>query len=399
MGKVESISVVMATWQGERFLPRQLASLLGQIRLPDELVVVDDASADSTPEIVERFAEEAPFPVRLLRSPERKGSTAAFETAIEEAQGTIIALADQDDLWMPQKLARLEAVFVQRPATTFVFTDALLVDDHDVTAAPTMWETRRFTEEIQEEVRNNPFAQLSHRWLATGCTVAFRADLREVLLPFPTDLTDLLEPMLHDRWLSLVLSPLGPVGVLPEPLVCYRIHDAQQIGMANVSAAMPLVTKVRAKLAVRNSHMRDVAGHQLAHLEEVRRRIDSSGLATQAMLDEVDGAIRHWSRRIEIMGGARSRVVGILRATAEGEYRHYARGWSSVTADLARGGVHAAGRGRRTLMKKRSAVAGQLSRSRGGRSVRNREQVSRDRSGPDDGKHAVVSEISPRTAA
>jgi glycosyltransferase involved in cell wall biosynthesis len=328
------ISVVMATWQGERYLSGQLASFVGQARRPDELIVVDDASDDGTVDLIEAFARDAPFKVHLLRSEFRQGSTAAFERGISEASGDLIALSDQDDLWMPQKLARLETIFREHPETTFAFTDAQLIADGDVTRARTMWEVRRFTPALQAKVRRRPFAELAHRWLATGCTIAFRSDLRELLLPFPTDLTDLYPPMIHDRWLSLVLSGAGPVAVVSEPLVAYRLHPAQQIGLTNVATVQPAVSRHLRKVVMHRPEAQALREYQLAHLCEVRDRLRKCPLAGESRLLEVEGAVSHLRLRIELPTSRLARLRPIGREAALGRYHRFSRGWRSVAVDL-----------------------------------------------------------------
>ena len=99
-------SVVLSTYNGERFLEHQLASLSGQQRLPDELVIRDDSSTDRTYGILERFAATAPFAVTLMRGDRRLGSTPSFELALGRCTGDVVALCDQDDVWLPGKLAR-----------------------------------------------------------------------------------------------------------------------------------------------------------------------------------------------------------------------------------------------------------------------------------------------------
>src|SRR4029079_17285220 len=94
---------------GARFLPEQLRSIAAQTRPPDELIVCDDRSTDETAQVIEAFAATAPFPVRLVRNEERLGSTRNFERAVSLCDGSLIALADQDDSWHPEKLARLQA--------------------------------------------------------------------------------------------------------------------------------------------------------------------------------------------------------------------------------------------------------------------------------------------------
>src|SRR6266567_6944512 len=103
------ISVAMCTYNGARFLREQLESIAAQSRLPDELVVCDDGSTDETVETIKAFVGRAPFAVRLEINSKNLGSTKNFEKAIGLCEGEIIALADQDDVWKPQKLAVLEA--------------------------------------------------------------------------------------------------------------------------------------------------------------------------------------------------------------------------------------------------------------------------------------------------
>src|SRR5690242_1846918 len=98
------ISVAMCTFNGARFLPEQLESITAQTRLPDELVICDDRSADESLEIIRAFLDRPPFTVRLEINERNLGSTKNFEKAIGLCQGEIIALADQDDVWFPQKL-------------------------------------------------------------------------------------------------------------------------------------------------------------------------------------------------------------------------------------------------------------------------------------------------------
>jgi glycosyltransferase involved in cell wall biosynthesis len=101
-----SISVAMATCNGEAHLPSQLQSLNLQVRRPDELMVCDDASTDRTVDILARFAREVHFPVKIIQNPSRLGPCANFLKAARHCRGELIAFCDQDDIWFPHKLAR-----------------------------------------------------------------------------------------------------------------------------------------------------------------------------------------------------------------------------------------------------------------------------------------------------
>src|SRR4051812_23010348 len=128
MKRAPTISVALCTFNGAEYLPAQLASIAAQSRLPDELVVHDDASSDGTPALVEAFVAQAPFPVRLHRHAERLGSIRNFDSAIAACAGDLIALSDQDDVWRPDKLRAIARRFDADAGVGLVFSDADLVD-------------------------------------------------------------------------------------------------------------------------------------------------------------------------------------------------------------------------------------------------------------------------------
>ncbi|HEY2971172.1 MAG TPA: glycosyltransferase, partial [Pyrinomonadaceae bacterium] len=109
------ISVAMCTYNGAPYLREQLNSIAAQTRPPDELVVCDDVSADLTCEIVTSFAASVHFPVRLYVNEQNLGSTKNFERAIGLCEGDIIARSDQDDVWLPEKLRRIEDCLQRNP--------------------------------------------------------------------------------------------------------------------------------------------------------------------------------------------------------------------------------------------------------------------------------------------
>ena len=122
-------SVAMCTYNGAKYLEEQLRSLLAQQRLPDEVVICDDGSTDGTIALLEQFVANPLIPVRLFRNPVNLGFSRNFAQAIRLCQGDLIALADQDDIWYPEKLRRLEESFEQAPGMEGVFSDGNIIDD------------------------------------------------------------------------------------------------------------------------------------------------------------------------------------------------------------------------------------------------------------------------------
>ena len=160
MGK---IGIVMATYNGERYLPEMLDSLVAQKRPADFIVVVDDGSKDSTPEILKSYENRLPLQITIL--PQNMGHRAAFSKALELArpqlgEDDLIALADQDDIWLPQKFEILEnAIETAEPGKNkpdLVFGDAEVVDSDGKTIGNSWRQIGRHYPE--------PFAQgASHR--------------------------------------------------------------------------------------------------------------------------------------------------------------------------------------------------------------------------------------------
>ena len=109
------ISVALCTYNGGRYLERQLESIALQSRMPCELIVCDDRSTDDTIAILRQFQSDAPFPVQVIQNQFRLGSTRNFDQAIGLSRGEFIALCDQDDLWLPAKLERLCDALVDNP--------------------------------------------------------------------------------------------------------------------------------------------------------------------------------------------------------------------------------------------------------------------------------------------
>src|SRR5947209_20067608 len=116
-----TISVALCTYNGAQYLLNQLTSIEAQTRRPDEVVICDDSSCDGTVELIRSWADAAPFPVRVHVNPRNVGAIKNFERAVSLSCGDLIALADQDDLWYPNKLGVLEQQLGDNPAAGLAF--------------------------------------------------------------------------------------------------------------------------------------------------------------------------------------------------------------------------------------------------------------------------------------
>jgi glycosyltransferase involved in cell wall biosynthesis len=320
------ISVAMCTYNGARFLAQQLESIVAQTRLPDELVVCDDGSADESAEIVRKFAKKAPFPVRLEVNEKNLGSSKNFEKAIGLCQGDLIALADQDDVWKPRKLGVLETVLENHPEVGYAFSDAEMIDASGRPTGQGLWASLRINAGHINLLRGtNQFPILLGRATVTGATMAFRASLKSTLLPISCHLV-------HDYWIAAVASGIGAFGIpIDEKLIQYRQHNGQQIGPGSKS----LIEKVRqARHLEGNQYDRFAEGY-----EDLRGRLLFAAIDGRAYPSSymalVEEKITHLSRRAAARSArGTAKVSGILSEVMTGRYGRFSGSWRGVIKDL-----------------------------------------------------------------
>lgn len=329
-----NLSVVLCTRNGERWVGEQLQSLATQLALPDELIVQDDCSEDRTCEIVREFSRSAPFDVSLVVNDRNLGSTHNFEAALNRCHGRFVALADQDDIWYPHKLERLVGELELDPTVTMVFSDADLVDESGSPLGRRLWDTRLIGRTLRRRavVPEHLFAR---RALTTGCTMMVRRRAVAASLPFPDLLGDESAVMRHDRWVSLIAATVGTVRALPEPLLAFRVHPAQETG---VLVGRQLASAMGRAFwdVMTGAGMGDSAGRRTraSQLEIAADRADDLGDFEEA--ETLRGVAAHLRRRADDSrsSAARLRVVSDdLRAGAYGWDRI---GLAAAAADTVR---------------------------------------------------------------
>lgn len=313
------ISVVLCTFNGAAYLPRQLHSLTIQKRLPDELIVHDDGSTDSTHSILESFAARAPFPVRRSIQPKRLGASANFATAIAAASHEIIACCDQDDVWYPEKLQRIEAEFSAFPPADLAFCDADLVDETLRPLGRTLWESIGFTPDRQRDASGGRLWETLVRFnTVTGAGMAFLSKWRELLLPVPPG-------WMHDGWIGMMLSILGQCRWIPSPLWAYRRHSQQTIG-PGPSRWTQLLAAARRMDAL-------YFQHQAENFAAVIDRIGNRPIDLEIARTLRDKITHSRARAmIRSVGSPRPRLIA--NELLSGRYFSCSYGWASVAQDV-----------------------------------------------------------------
>jgi glycosyltransferase involved in cell wall biosynthesis len=218
-----SISIALATCQGERFLKAQLDSIARQTLLPSELVVGDDASTDNTLSILEEFAAQAPFPVRIHRNPSRIGFRENFMRIAKRCTGNLIAFCDQDDVWHVDKLARCTVPF-DNPEVLLVCHDATIIDS----------EGRSTNRRLVDRTKGPWLPSLRPLHLQNGLTMVFRQSLNQHadvwIRSIDENSAGLTEHAAHDQWFYFLAINLGRVHNIDDSLLDYRQHNTNAVG-------------------------------------------------------------------------------------------------------------------------------------------------------------------------
>lgn len=198
------VSVCIATYNGEKYIAEQLTSILSQLGDFDEIVISDNFSTDGTIDVATGFRDSR---IKIHQFSE-KNIVLNFENAIKLSKGDLIFLADQDDIWLSNKL-KIMCYYLQN--SDLVLSDCNIVDQSLSLISPSFLKHRNVKLGLLNNIFRNGYL---------GCCMAFRRSLLDFALPFPRSL-----PM-HDWWLGMVAEIYGKVTLVQVPLLLYRRHGA-----------------------------------------------------------------------------------------------------------------------------------------------------------------------------
>ncbi len=303
------ISVALCVYNGERYLPEQLESIIRQDRIPDQIILCDDRSTDHSGAILDRFAGEANLPVRVVRNRENLGVARNFEQAMTLADGDLIVTADQDDVWYPRKLTRIEETFRSEPDTGLVFSDADLIDAEGKPLGSRLWQSIRFNEANRRRMTDDdPFLILLKRPVITGATMAFRSHYRSLVLPIASG-------WLHDEWIGLMISSVAKIRPIAEPLMQYRRHSNNQVGVIGLNA----LDRARTTLGRPRQALLDRA----LNFERLREVLRERVAGRPDLVSALEEKLVHDRARGSLPGSRLQRIPGIFRELASFRYAKF----------------------------------------------------------------------------
>lgn len=233
------VDILLAAYNGSKYLDQQLLSLSNQTYGKINLIVRDDASIDSTKDILERFRRNSKYPIEIRYNSRNLGVVPTINLLLQESSARYVMLCDQDDIWLPGKVektlrAMRQAEMGATPAQPMLaFTDLSIVDDSLTIQSPSLWK-RAGVKPAGAKFRN-----VLCQNLATGCASMANRALLDFASPIPEDAA------MHDYWLTLTAVAFGKLVPVDEATILYRQHGANVVGVGQRRSFRSILSRLR----------------------------------------------------------------------------------------------------------------------------------------------------------
>ncbi len=233
----EKIDILLATYNGEKYLKEQLDSILNQTYKNIRLIISDDCSKDSTKEILKEY-EQKDERIKVFYQEKNLGYIKNFEFLLKQVQDEIYMLSDQDDVWLPEKVEKSYEILKKQNAD-LVFGDLEVVDKELNTIYPSFNEFMKLDRKIKKYIDSYKINYLYN--CVTGCTVMSKKEWINTLIPFPAK----SKYAIHDHWIGLIISLNGKLAYIPEKYIKYRQHSNNEVGTNKISHNFRKLEQVR----------------------------------------------------------------------------------------------------------------------------------------------------------
>lgn len=223
------ISVCIPTYNGEKFIKQQLDSILFQLAEKDEIIISDDSSTDKTIEIIKSYKDKR---IKLIEHQTFKSPVYNLENALKNAKGDFIFLADQDDIWYPNKI---KVLLKHLKNHRLVISDCKLIDKDNTILAPSFFKIMNSGKGFMKNLIKNTYS---------GNCMAFHKDILKYILPFPKGIA------MHDQWIGLNAELFFSVYFCTEPLVAYRRHEDNRTPFTGGKSKNSMVFKLKYRIVM-----------------------------------------------------------------------------------------------------------------------------------------------------
>ena len=247
MHSTDKIAILMATYNGEKYICQQIDSILSQTCKDWELYIHDDGSTDNTIAAVESYVEKYPNKIHLIDGKSTGGAKYNFFYMFGQVEAPYYMTCDQDDVWLDKKIeltyGKMLAVENKADVPCLVYTELRVVDSELNTIADTMSGYQSL--DCHKRTINQFILQNS----VTGCTMMVNRALRDKMLR----ITDIDNTIMHDWWAALVAAQFGKTAFIDEPTILYRQHGDNSLGALGINKLSYIVRRVWQKKQIQES--------------------------------------------------------------------------------------------------------------------------------------------------
>lgn len=219
------IDILMATYNGEKYIEEQIKSVLAQTYTNFNLYIIDDASSDNTINILKEY-EKKDSRIKIFINEQNMGSTNTFKMLLSKVKSQLYMLCDQDDVWNENKIELTYKKMVEENAD-LIFTDLEVVDESLNHIFPSFNKLKKYKNKIQKFNNiNNNFKMIYLYNVITGCTILSKSKYINKILEFKGN-----KDIIHDHFISLIVGLNGKIVYLDKATIKYRQHTNNQIGV------------------------------------------------------------------------------------------------------------------------------------------------------------------------
>lgn len=325
-----NISIAMCTYNGEKYIVEQLQSIVSQTMPPAEIVVCDDGSTDGTISVIQQFQQTCTMPIIIYRNEQQLGVVKNFAKAISFCKGDYIALSDQDDVWLPQKLQWCYEFLQQKGNghVNAVFTNLKMVNENLQNLGTTMWEWRGFDKERQKSwlQGNIIFDLLKNHNVVTGSTLFMRNRFAMECVPY---LNMYKGTRLHDELIAYLAGKNNEIRFIDKVSVQYRQHQ-EQVTINKFNKQKTTISKILYEASARRGN-----DHYLLNSRELFK--DLLSLTSMGFSGKEKGILNAYINHLKFRTGEKKYKSRKLHAVSEllrGNYHHYSNGFRSFFKDV-----------------------------------------------------------------
>ena len=233
----ETVDILLATYNGEKYVIEQIESILHQTYKNIRLLISDDCSTDDTRQILEQY-QKKDNRIEIFFQEKNLGYIRNFAFLLNQVKNKYYMLSDQDDVWLPEKVEK-SIQFLKQNNADLVFGDLKVVDKDLNTIYPSFGDFMKLNRKIKKCIDSYKVNYLYN--CVTGCTILAKSSTITNILPLPHS----SKYVVHDHWIGLMTSLNGKLAYMPEKYILYRQHGNNQVGTDKISHKFTKLEDVR----------------------------------------------------------------------------------------------------------------------------------------------------------